>query len=94
MNRRNFLSTLGAAVTGFTILPPATTYSRIWKATYRPSSVGIWEQLQACQSIEHPLPLDLDAMLALLFQIARNREPSEKIEIIVPAASVDWIRSL
>lgn len=32
MNRRGFLSTLGAAVAGFTVLPPATTYSRIWKA--------------------------------------------------------------
>lgn len=33
MNRRNFFSTLATAVAGFTILPPATTYTRIWKAT-------------------------------------------------------------
>lgn len=33
MNRRSFFSTLGKAVVGFTILPPATTYSRVWRAT-------------------------------------------------------------
>ncbi len=33
MNRRSFFRTLAAATAGFTILPPATTYSRIWKAT-------------------------------------------------------------
>lgn len=29
MNRRSFI----AALAGFAILPPATTYARIWKAT-------------------------------------------------------------
>jgi len=33
MNRRGFFKTLAAATAGFTILPPATTYQRIWKAT-------------------------------------------------------------
>lgn len=33
MNRRNFLSNLIKGVVTFTILPPATTYNRIWKAT-------------------------------------------------------------
>lgn len=33
MNRRSFLGKIGAAVAGFTVLPPATTYDRIWKAT-------------------------------------------------------------
>ena len=32
MNRRSFFKTLAAATAGFTILPPATTYQRIWKA--------------------------------------------------------------
>jgi hypothetical protein len=31
--RRAFFATLSTAVAGFTILPPATTYQRIWKAT-------------------------------------------------------------
>lgn len=31
MNRRNFIRGLVTAVAGFTILPPATTYSRIWR---------------------------------------------------------------
>jgi len=33
MNRRGFFKTLAAATAGFTILPPSTTYQRIWKAT-------------------------------------------------------------
>ena len=33
MNRRNFLSNLAKAVGCFTILPPATTYERVWKAS-------------------------------------------------------------
>lgn len=36
MTRRGFFKTLAAATAGFTILPPATTYQRIWKAM-RPS---------------------------------------------------------
>jgi len=32
MNRRSFFSTLAAATAGFTILPAATTYGRIWRA--------------------------------------------------------------
>lgn len=32
MNRRNFIRGLLTAAAGFTILPPATTYSRIWRA--------------------------------------------------------------
>lgn len=32
MQRRDFFRTLATAVAGFTILPPATTYGRIWKA--------------------------------------------------------------
>lgn len=36
MNRRGFLGTLGKVVAGFTILPPATTYNRIWRATKKP----------------------------------------------------------
>lgn len=35
MNRRNFFNTLASAVAGFTVLPPATTYSRIWRATMK-----------------------------------------------------------
>ncbi len=33
MNRRNFLSNIVKAAGLFTILPPSTTYERIWKAT-------------------------------------------------------------
>ncbi len=53
MNRRGFFKTLAAATAGFAILPPATTYERVWKATrmpmlhqgiFRPSDyMGTWE---------------------------------------------------
>lgn len=33
MNRRGFFGAMGALVGGFMILPPATTYQRIWKVT-------------------------------------------------------------
>lgn len=45
MNRRSFFSTLSAAVAGFAILPPATTYHRIWRTT-RPERLIVnpdWE---------------------------------------------------
>lgn len=32
MNRRSFLETLAKAAAGFTILPAATTYGRVWRA--------------------------------------------------------------
>ena len=32
MNRRGFFKMFATAMAGFTILPPATTYDRIWKA--------------------------------------------------------------
>jgi len=32
VQRRGFLKSLALATVGFTILPPATTYQRIWKA--------------------------------------------------------------
>jgi hypothetical protein len=33
MNRRGFFSKLAVVAAGFTILPSATTYARIWKPT-------------------------------------------------------------
>ncbi len=33
MNRRSFFAKLAVAAAGFTILPPATTYDRIWRPT-------------------------------------------------------------
>ena len=32
MNRRGFFGAIGAIAAGFAILPPATTYTRLWKA--------------------------------------------------------------
>jgi len=36
MNRRNFLKNSALALFGFSVLPPAETYQRIWKATRKP----------------------------------------------------------
>lgn len=63
MNRRGFLNALLKAGAGFSILPPATTYARIWRAQRFPDlqwkcailptvnhygDLGIRAQLQAC----------------------------------------------
>jgi hypothetical protein len=39
-NRRSFLRNIAGAVAGFAILPPATTYARIWRAA-RPAPVPV-----------------------------------------------------
>lgn len=39
-NRRNFFGTIGTLVAGFTILPAATTYNRVWN--FKRSSSGLW----------------------------------------------------
>lgn len=36
MNRRNFFKKLAVATAGFSILPAATTYERVWKAVRQP----------------------------------------------------------
>lgn len=75
MNRRSFFSTLVKGVGVFSILPPAETYSRIWKATREP--IGIYEQLAACDSIlQEPVNLDnlFDAAFAMLKRRKTNLE--------------------
>lgn len=44
MNRRSFIGNLASALAGFAILPPATTYERIWRATRKP--VGFWTEMR------------------------------------------------
>jgi hypothetical protein len=43
MNKRSFIKTLAAAAFGFAILPPATTYERVWRAIRAPI-VPFWYQ--------------------------------------------------
>lgn len=78
MNRRHFLRSIAGAVAGFTILPPATTYSRIWKATrpaikYQGTLIGVWEMMQSCEPLSDPLPLDLTEMFKLIYAIKKQR---------------------
>lgn len=35
MNRRSFFTKLAVAAAGFAILPPATTYDRIWRVPFK-----------------------------------------------------------
>jgi hypothetical protein len=45
MNRRSFLDRLAKAALGFSILPPATTYSRVWRVERPPVHlVAYWDQ--------------------------------------------------
>lgn len=51
MNRRNFIGNLLAATAGFAIPPPATTYSRVWRAVHpppclilKPSMLSVWTE--------------------------------------------------
>ena len=43
MNRRGFFKTLATVAAGFTILPPATTYERIWKPAQKVIINPAWE---------------------------------------------------
>lgn len=56
MNRRSFFSTLAKATAGFMILPPATTYQRVWRAQrvpacYRFRDEGIYALLKECGEV-------------------------------------------
>jgi len=81
MNRRSFFSTLIKGVGVFSILPPAETYSRIWKATREP--VGIFEMLATCQTVDN-LPLNLESLFWQLKVLKEHRlktPPVDTIEI-------------
>lgn len=41
MNRRSFLRNSALALFGFTVLPPADTYQRVWRAT---REIMPWDQ--------------------------------------------------
>jgi len=45
MNRRSFLRNSALALFGFTVLPPAETYQRVWRATKAPvQMITFWTQ--------------------------------------------------
>jgi hypothetical protein len=58
MNRRSFFKTLAAATAGFTILPAATTYGRIWRVERKVQLVVLnpeWENAPyVIHLISHP----------------------------------------
>lgn len=59
MNRRSFLRNSALALFGFTVLPPASTYQRIWKAT-RDTTI---EKVELIKPIALPTPFRfLDSM--------------------------------
>lgn len=70
MNRRSFLTGLIQGIGVFSILPPASTYSRIWKVTREP--IGIYEMLMTCKSVE-PINLDLKGLILQLYAVQKER---------------------
>lgn len=97
MNRRSFIGNLAGALAGFAVLPPATTYERIWRAT-RPVSVvhyanigGVYRLLNACSdtALVEMQPLDLNAMAAVLADVRKLRPRVRRIGFCSQAALDD-----
>jgi len=73
MNRRSFLKNSALALFGFSLLPPAETYERIWKVQRNPiinpsyvtaeyecffiMDAGFWKHIQPIFRKENPLTL-------------------------------------
>lgn len=57
MNRRSFIGSLAGALAGFAVLPPATTYARVWAATRKPVWVIDWSviDMAALRTHQHGL---------------------------------------
>ena|SRR5688572_6722301 len=97
MNRRSFLAALGA----FAILPPATTYSRVWRADrseimashYRANRLGVYAILMEChRSVDMtPAPANMAEISELIFSINRTRKPGP-VEIYTDAQGKAWIQ--
>lgn len=80
MNRRSFFKALLVAGAGFTILPPATTYQRIWRAQrvmpegyvveYHANSIGFRHILEQCGAVldRRPATLAEEAFFNTVFQ--------------------------
>lgn len=78
MNRRNFFSTLIKGVGVFSILPPAETYGRIWKAAREP--VGIYSMLQ--KTPPSFVPLNLEALFCQLYALKEARSKIQHSDVI------------
>lgn len=98
MNRRSFIGNLAGALAGFAVLPPATTYGRVWRAT-RPAHVthyanlGVWRLLQECgrSAWVQVQPIDMDAMAAIMEDLRKIRPRSGRVEILASKQTVqDW----
>ncbi len=87
-DRRSFFKTLATAVAGFSILPPATTYARVWRAS-RPALQTnpdwvtathemIWVGLPAYQ-IKGVGPLVYKRVTTQVVDIERDAIPFEKV---------------
>lgn len=95
MNRRLFIGNLAGALAGFAVLPPATTYERIWQAT-RPVSVshyanlGVWRLLQECGRPHwvQIQPMDMNAMAAIMDDLRKIRPRSGRVEILASKQTV------
>lgn len=53
MNRRGFIGGISAALAGFSILPAATTYTRLWKAV-KPTPPELWKAVPNPEYVDAP----------------------------------------
>jgi len=82
MNRRNFLKNSALALFGFSVLPPAKTYERIWKA-----------QRIISIPLVNPAYADVEYEMAFMFD-ARTYQGDFKIVNIpdIPSGAIAIIR--
>jgi hypothetical protein len=85
MNRRNFIRNSALALFGFTVLPPAETYQRVWRASpivlqYRGNALGVYEQLRQCTNpdilADVKTKLDLEDFFNAYYQVQKARSQS------------------
>lgn len=97
MNRRRFIGNLAGALAGFAILPPATTYHRVWRAS-RPvvgcevnRNIGVYRLLQECGDtvLVEMQPLDLNAMAGIMDDVRKLRPHARRIGFCSQAALDD-----
>lgn len=94
MNRRRFIGNFAAALAGFAVLPPATTYERVWRAT-RPivgvqhyANLGVWRLLQECgrSTWVQVQPIDMTAMVAIMDALRKTH--NGRLDIIASKQAV------
>lgn len=81
MNRRSFFDTLVKGIGVFTILPPAETYSRIWKTMREP--IGLYEIMTFDENMKPKyVPIDLQSLFKQLYVLKERRSKMQTSDMI------------